>query len=516
MPSRAAARYHRPRDLHIDGRRAVWGFQLSLPLLLFWLLHSDPLVDQSRRLPNFHFIVVSAAAIVGLVVAGVIAHAARSHRDARVFLVALALLSISGIFLMHALSTENRLLSQGQAGFIWSPALCLALGGVFFLLSSFRFNDRWNEWLIVNQSRLLVVHVSVIAGYAALLLLNPSLLIDGLGMTSTKAGGYAITGEGGEADTILIGLFVATVCCYGVAAVRFYLENRRRSSVLMLSLIAGATLFGEADAIMSFSDAWRLSWWLYHLAMLLGFVMVGYGLLVQFSKRGSIHGLFEEVFLREQLTRLDQEYSGVIVALINTLEAKDRYTQGHSARVAQYSVMLAREMGCSEAEVHRIEQAALLHDLGKLAMPDAILNKPGKLTAQEFSIIQNHPVRGCAIIQAVETLQDKIPGILHHHEWFNGTGYPSQLAGDDIPIDARIIAVADVFDAITSMRAYHLPVSRQEAVDHILREAGSHLDPVCVQKFVAGLRKHPIQFSDYTPQVPVDELIARYEAAALG
>src|SRR5947207_3535422 len=117
---------------------------------------------------------------------------------------------------------------------------------------------------------------------------------------------------------------------------------------------------------MSFSDAWRLSWWLYHLVMALAFLMVGYGLLVQFSKRGSIHGLFEDIFLREKLERLDKEYSGVIVALINSLEAKDKYTRGHSARVAQYSTMLAREMGYGEAEVKRIETAAIRHVRCKL------------------------------------------------------------------------------------------------------------------------------------------------------
>ncbi|HVA23797.1 MAG TPA: HD domain-containing phosphohydrolase [Chloroflexota bacterium] len=507
------ARYRHPRDVNVDGRRAVWAFQMSLPLLLFWVLRSDPLIDQSRREPDFHFFVVSGAAILGLIVAAIIAHSARDHRDARVFLVALGLFSVAGIFLMHSLSTENRLLSQGQAGFIWSPPLSLSVGAIFFLLSSFRLSDRLNDWIVVNQRRLLVAHLSVIAGYAALLILNPSLLIDGLGLTSTKAGGYAITGEGGMADTLLVVLTILAVACYLVAGFRYYLEYRRRPSVLLIALIAGVLLFAEANTIMSFSDAWRLSWWLYHLVMALAFIMIGYGLLVQFSKRGSIHGMFEDIFLREQLERLDNEYSSVIVALINSLEAKDKYTKGHSARVAMYSEMLAREMGCSQADIHRIEQAALLHDLGKLAMPDAILNKAGKLTPEEFEIVRNHPVRGCAIIEAVDTLQDKIPGILHHHEWVNGMGYPMRLTGDDIPLDARIIAVADVFDAITSLRAYHRPFGRQEALDHLRQEAGTHLDAECVGRFIAGLQRHPIQIGDYAPQLPVEELVARYQAA---
>jgi HD-GYP domain-containing protein (c-di-GMP phosphodiesterase class II) len=513
LAQRLAAGYRRPHDVHVDGRRAVWAFQIAMPLLLFWLLHSDPLIDQSRRAPNTHFIVVSAAAVLGLLVAALIAHAARGHHDARVFFMALALFSISGIFLMHSLSTENRLLSQGQAGFIWSPPLCLTVGAVFFLIGSFRLKPSLNDWVVANQGRLLVAHLAILAGYAILLTLYPSLLIEGLGMTSTKAGGYTITGEGGAADELLIGMLIFSVACYAVAAVRFYREYRRRRSVLLISLVTGVLLFAEADTIMALSDAWRLSWWLYHLVMALAFTMVAYGVTVQFSRRGSIHGLFEDIFLKEQLDRLDKEYSGVIVALIGSLEAKDKYTKGHSARVAQYSAMLAREMGYGEAEVQRVEQAALLHDLGKLAIPDAVLNKPGKLTAQEFEIVKNHPVRGCAIIQAVETLQDKIPGIMHHHEWINGSGYPMKLAGHDIPLDARIIAVADVFDAITSLRAYHRPITRQEALDHLRFEAGTHLDRECVEKFVLGLQRHPIQITDFTPQLPIDALIPGYDAA---
>jgi HD-GYP domain-containing protein (c-di-GMP phosphodiesterase class II) len=511
-----AIRYRQPKDLNVDGRRAVWAFQMGLPLALFWLLHSDPLIDQSKRDPDAHFAVVSAAAVVGLLVAAVVAHAARSHQDARVFLISLALFSIAGIFLMHSLSTENRLLTQGQAGFIWSPPLCLAVGGVFFLLSSFRLRESLNAWITINQSRLLAAHLGVIGGYAALLLLSPSLLIDGLGLVSTRAGGYSITGEGGTADKIMIGLLVTAVACYAIASLRFYAEYRRRRSVVLIALITGLVLLAQADAIMSFSDAWRLSWWLYHVVMALAFLMIGYGLLVQFMKAGSIHGLFEDIFLREKLERLDKEYSGVIVALINSLEAKDKYTRGHSARVAQYSTMLARDMGCSEVEIQRVEQAALLHDLGKLAIPDAILNKPGKLTPREFAIIKDHPVRGCAIIQAVETLQDKIPGILHHHEWVDGSGYPMQLAGEDIPLDARILAVADVFDALTSPRAYHRPLSRAEALDYLRAAAGRHLDARCVETFVTSIERHPIQLADFTPQVPVDKLVEHYERAALG
>src|SRR5690349_7446985 len=243
MAAARVATYRRPHDINVDGRRAVWLFQMSLPLLLFWVLCSDPLVDQSRRVPNFHFYVISGASVLGLIVAVVVARGARGDRDARVFLVSLGLFSVAGIFLMHSLSTENRLLTEGLAGFIWSPPLCLTVGGVFFLLSSFRLSDRVNDWIVVNQGRLLVLHLSALAGYALLLTLNPSLLLDGLGVVATRAGGYTITGEGGTANQVLLAMAVIAVGSSLLASFRFYLEYRRRPSVLLIALIAGVVLF---------------------------------------------------------------------------------------------------------------------------------------------------------------------------------------------------------------------------------------------------------------------------------
>jgi putative nucleotidyltransferase with HDIG domain len=200
-----------------------------------------------------------------------------------------------------------------------------------------------------------------------------------------------------------------------------------------------------------------------------------------------------------------------IEGLALAIDAKDHTTHAHLHRVRTYAVEIARDMGLSESEMDALRAAALLHDIGKLAMPDAILHKPSGLTAEEFNVIQNHPVRGCVILRSVDSLQDKVPGVLHHHEWVNGNGYPDRLTGDDIPLDARIIAVADVFDAITSLRAYRKPITHQEALGHLAREAGTHLDAECVGKFIAGLSRDPVTVTDFTPQLQVDELVPRYE-----
>jgi len=483
----------------------VWAFHLALAPSLFWFLKADPPIDQMQHAAATHFWVVSLAASGGLIIAVVVARAAQLHADSRVFLIAMAFFSIAGIFLMHALSTESVVLNQGQAGFIWSPALCLLVGSIFFALSSIRWRDRANAWILLNQQRLLVALLAALVGYAALVVLFPQFMSALLG-DSSGSGDYSVTAEGGITSVALLGLLLISVACFVTAAVRYYQAYRRQHSVLLLSILTGIALFAEADIIMAFSEAWRVSWWLYHVVMLAGFLMVGYGLLVQFGKRRSVYGLFEEVFLRQEIARINQSYTEVMIGLINSLEAKDKYTKGHSARVAQYAVLIARGMGYDDDGLRRVEQAALLHDIGKLAIPDAILNKPGRLTPEEFDYVKHHPRRGCAIIQHIDSLQDKVPGILHHHEWCDGSGYPDGLAREDIPLDARIIAVADVYDAITSLRAYRQPLSRPDAIEHLRREAGPHLDPACVEVFIERSEREPIIITDFTAQLSVDQL----------
>ena len=167
----------------------------------------------------------------------------------------------------------------------------------------------------------------------------------------------------------------------------------------------------------------------------------------------------------------------VISALAETVDAKDAYTHGHSSRVAQYSHMLADRMGLSKDDVERIVRMAILHDVGKIGVPDAVLNKPGKLTDEEFDLIKSHAKRGGGILSKVKSMPELSTGARWHHERFDGRGYPDGLTGDEIPLEARIICVADCYDAMTSDRVYreHLPqdVVRQEIVDGM----GTQFDP---------------------------------------
>ncbi len=181
---------------------------------------------------------------------------------------------------------------------------------------------------------------------------------------------------------------------------------------------------------------------------------------------------------------LNTTYKNTVKTLTYAIDAKDTYTAGHSQRVATISNIISVSLGLAEAEQKVIELAALFHDIGKLGIPDEILNKPGKLSELEIKKIKQHPVTGVNILKNIEFLVPTLPIILHHHERYSGGGYPDSLLGNSIPLGARILAVADTYDAITSDRSYRKGLTHEEAVKEILRNAGTQFDNEIVQEFI--------------------------------
>jgi HD domain-containing protein len=175
----------------------------------------------------------------------------------------------------------------------------------------------------------------------------------------------------------------------------------------------------------------------------------------------------------------------ILERLAAALEAQDRYTRGHSRRVASHSVIVARRMGLSSDQVARIRAAAAAHDVGKIRTPTKVLNKPGRLTAAEFEVMKRHAEDGAAMVASLGD-PELTHIVLHHHERFDGSGYPSGLAGEEIPLGARIIAVADTFDAITSARPYRPGLPHKRAIEVLTDEARVRLDPVAVRAFLSG------------------------------
>jgi hypothetical protein len=198
-----------------------------------------------------------------------------------------------------------------------------------------------------------------------------------------------------------------------------------------------------------------------------------------------------------QFTEQQQAYEATVGALCQAVETKDFYTRGHSDRVSRGSVMIARE----------VSYAGMLHDVGKLGVPTKVLQKTGKLTEEEYAAIQLHPMRGLDIVREIGFLDEALAGIMHHHERIDGRGYPMGLAGDEIPEFARILAVADAFDSMTSNRSYRGARPADEAIAELRKWSGTQFDPAFVDAFVAAIKRDGWH-RPAPPVVAADELAA--------
>jgi HD-GYP domain-containing protein (c-di-GMP phosphodiesterase class II) len=185
--------------------------------------------------------------------------------------------------------------------------------------------------------------------------------------------------------------------------------------------------------------------------------------------------------LEEQVRAL---HSSVICAMNQLLDLKDLGTGVHSTRLAEWAMRVAQELGIEDSGLHDIEVAALLHDIGKVGIPDAILNKPGRLDEAEYALMKNHPEYGWAILRTIPGMETASLYVLHHHESVDGTGYPGGLANNDIPVGARIVTVIDAFDAMVSSRPYRAGLPFAEAIRRLLQSSGTQFDSQVVEAFI--------------------------------
>jgi HD-GYP domain-containing protein (c-di-GMP phosphodiesterase class II) len=182
--------------------------------------------------------------------------------------------------------------------------------------------------------------------------------------------------------------------------------------------------------------------------------------------------------------------------LAAAIDAKDPYTRGHSERVARYSIGIGKNLSLSDKEMRNLRISALLHDVGKIGIDDRILRKPGALSDDEFEVMKGHPAKGAAIMSGVAQLIDIIPGMKYHHEKWSGGGYPDGLEGEQIPMQARIVAIADTFDAMTTNRPYQKAMELGYVVEKVKSFAGTRFDPRVVDAFVNAVKRGDIQIEE--------------------
>jgi putative nucleotidyltransferase with HDIG domain len=219
------------------------------------------------------------------------------------------------------------------------------------------------------------------------------------------------------------------------------------------------------------------------VGFIIGFILMG--IMVLYRR---VFGNFQGI-LRE----MQEFYLSVLRMLSEALEIKDTYTRGHSDRVSLFATALAVELGLSDKDVELIKEVAIFHDIGKIGIPEHVLRKTGSLSEKEWVLIKDHPLMSAKILEPLKYLREGIPIVRHHHERYDGKGYPDGLSGDQIPLGARIIALADTLDAMTSARSYCQALSSEEVKKKIEESSGSQFDPRVVNIFLRLWDKNAFQ-----------------------
>ena len=455
-------------DRRLRASLAGWGLLLTMPLfILFWLL-LHPELDPILEIPVQHFYIVTAVQLVSLAVALLVARAAVEMREFRVLFLALGFMAMSGLFAVHALSTPGVLMESdeeytGVAGL--SAFLSLLTAALFFAASASRLPA-----LIRPRTRAM------------------AMALVGLVLAAVLAYGVTAFVWSEELEMVPITFPWGSFLTAGVIILLLAFAMKRSLSAYAVArlpmqwgLVAGFVLLAEAQVSMALSPAWSLAWWEYHFLMLLGSGSAMAGLVVQYGKAGSLRSIMEGVFELESLVQVELSHGETIAALAAATEAKDPYTKGHTVRVAEKAVALGQALHLPKDKLRVLARAGLLHDIGKLGTPDSILLKPGPLTPEEFQVIKEHPLLGLEILRRVGSMEREIVAIRSHHERMDGAGYPDGLSGDEIPVEARVLAVADVCDSLSFDRPYRKALPADRVREILLEEAGAHLDPRVVE-----------------------------------
>lgn len=305
-----------------------------------------------------------------------------------------------------------------------------------------------------------------------------------------RGGFHAEGGAGFDHDllsvavAVLVGSIVQITVNLGLFSTLFALRQDNKARDIYTGFFSASPLFLPNSAA-----ATLMYYALQHDLKILAVIGGPIFLAIYFGQRQYRNGVQKRIEVMEKAHR------ETIEALAVAINAKDEVTHEHVLRVQIYAAGVARILGCSPPEVEALRAGALLHDIGKIAVPDYIINKPGKLTAAEFEKMKIHTIAGARILSRVEFPYPIVPVVRHHHERWDGAGYPDGLSGENIPLTARILTVVDCFDAVREDRQYRKGMTRQEAIDLVLRGSGTQYDPTVVGTFIAHLSEFETEIS---------------------
>lgn len=510
---------------------------LASPTAVLLLLLRNPALDPHLPAPVFHFQIVTTIAAIGGCLAVLMVVVAERLQEPRGFFLALAFGSIAGFFFIHGFLTPGVFIQQVSHGIHWAPLVGFALAGICLLLSTSRPQPYGEPWMHRYRHRVSVAVFVVWAGFLTLSLTAPNFLP---GHTATAATiinqwrepeSHAVhtTGEDFASELLAqlrssnddrdrAGQMAEQVGVYGelhgqpwiagiltlVASILmgrsiFHYARQYRLSQLPshLTVVWGIALLLQSLLAFFFASVWRVSWWEYHVLALMGVSTIVYGLAIDYRRGPGIEKALASLIARGSVETLEESYTEVLTGLVAAMEARDPYTKGHSEKVARLAANIGERLALAPENVRGLYHAGLLHDVGKMAIPDVILRKEAALTDEEFELVKGHPARSEDIVARVPSLRPLRWAVRWHHERLDGSGYPDALKGEQIPMTARILAVADVYDAMTSGRAYRLAIPPEDVLAWMVARAGLLFDAECLETLHRVVRSdleklHPV------------------------
>jgi putative nucleotidyltransferase with HDIG domain len=451
---------------------------LIAPSSFFVLLRMIPGLDVLFMSVNFHIVVVSAISGCALLVACWSASvAARAHDGSLVFL-ALGCFGLGVAMLGHGLTTPG---VAGMPMNMWVarlPELAVASFAAGLVAALVRPTNAANQFAARHSWAVVGIPMAAMVAGLIFIVINPAA---GPGTTPFPA-----------EEQILNVVAVASAVALANTGLIHWRRWRLGGGRVQLALVFASWMGVQAELSMHFGRFWQLSWWDYHAVLLTGFGAAVYAIVATYSRMKERDAGLDSVFKTDPLAHIERGYPEALKALVAASEAKDSYTRGHSRRVTELSVMLGQRMGLSTDALRKLAWGAELHDIGKIGIRDSVLNKQGRLAPDERALVEQHPVIGWEIARQTRSLQDLLDVIRSHHERVDGTGYPDGLAGDDIPMAARIVAVVDVWDAVTSDRSYRSAWPVQKALEIMVEGRGSQFDARCLDQFLALLEEQGV------------------------
>jgi putative nucleotidyltransferase with HDIG domain len=420
-----------------------------------------------------HFNIVSATSLVALLVAIVVGIVGLRQRNQQVIYVSLAFISLAAFFSVHGLSTPGFIIEH------FTPVVGVA-AQLSVLTMSF--------WLLVSALPVNAPFSAAFSRYTRYLLplYTPAIILIGLLAVSNPALAEFLP-INSEPLKYLAALL--TILMAGSAGLRYWKSYRYSRFPFQLGIVYISGWISVTQIIVTTGTTWLLSWWIYHLLLLLSVIVAVVALVVQYRRGDSLVRSILGLFSNDPNERLEAGISPSVRELIRATEARDPYTAGHSYRVAHGAFELGSALNLPPEDLRVLVQGGIVHDVGKLEVPDEILNKPGPLNADERKAIEQHPVTGFELCSRLGFMPPELGIIRSHHERLDAKGYPDGLAGERIPTLARVLSVIDVWDALTSARAYRPAWPVDKAMAYLKEQSGSQFEPAYVEAWIECLCK---------------------------